>query len=86
MAMLNTFSNKDLNSQVMENFFRKNYMAFLLSVKKDAYRRILRAKAYSRAEILVHGILKLGTGTTTLKNHLSFQKFGLIVVNKFYIL
>ena len=62
----------------MGNVFRRNYI--------DAYRRILRAKAYSRAEISLDGIWKLGSGTTTLKNHLSFPKFDLIVVNKFYIL
>ena len=44
-------------------------MIILLSVKNDAYRRIIGAQACSRAEISFYEILKLETGQTTLKNH-----------------
>ena len=48
-------------------------MVILLSVKNDAYSRILGAEACCRAEISHFEIFKLQTGATTLKNDF-FQK------------
>ena len=66
--------NSDLIPRLLEIFEKwKTFMVILLSVKNDAYSRILGAEACCRAEISHFEIFKLQTGATTLKNDF-FQK------------
>ena len=66
----------DLIPRLLENFEKwENFMAILLSIKNNSYRRILSAQACSGTEISPYAILKLQSGATTLKNHFSSKIF-----------